>query len=264
MAIALLVAPSFDRFPSRLRNSTTVRSLRYLYPVFLLGPFYRWTYHISGLYFSAPFDGYLLAVDRYLFGFDISRDLVHILGDRWWLTEWMNFSYLSYYCVTLYLPIYLYATGRMNVFFETSFIAGIVIFACFAIQSVLPAQGPIHYDPTIGGYLKAGPISAIAACFLSRADIPGGAMPSGHIAGTVAVLLLARRYARKAFWLTLPIALSLCVSTVYCRYHYAVDGIAGIAIAVVGVYWIGPRLYALLCPFLSPSQVAYRDIEEAT
>ncbi len=249
-----VIAPLTDRIRHPLVRNPLVRWLRHIYPLFLLGPFFRWTYPIGKFYFPVPFDDFLLRADMALFGFHVARDLVHRWGDRYWLTEWMNFSYLSYYWVTLYLPLYLYFSKRQKEFMYVMFNAGLVIYACFIIQAIFPAQGPVHYDPATCGYLEAGPVSWFAREFLARADIPGGAMPSGHIAGTVAIFIFAWRYARRAFWATSPIVVSLCRSTVYGRYHYAVDAVAGILIAVAGVYMFGPRIYALLFTRLDREQ----------
>jgi len=256
MSVSLFAIPALDRSQHPLVRLPAVQFLRYIYPVFLMTPFYQWSYPISRMFFAAPFDEFLARADVMLFGFNVSRDLVHRCGDRAWLTEWLNLSYLSYYLITLYLPFYLYASKRTREFFYAAFIIGSVMFTCFVFESIFPARGPIHYDPAVKGYLVAGPISEFARVFLSRVDIPGAAMPSSHIAGTVAVLLLARRYARPAFWITLPFAASLCVATVYGRYHYAVDGIAGLVVALAYVYWIGPRLYERLFPEMQPETFA--------
>lgn len=251
LVAATVIAPMMDRLQHPLVQNPFMRWVRHIYPMFLLGPFFQWTYPIGRMYFPVPFDDYLLRADVALFGFNIARELAHRWGDNYWLTEWMNFSYLSYYWITLYLPLYLYFSKRYREFMYVMFNAGLVIYACFIFQALFPAQGPVHYDPVASGYLEAGPISWFAREFLLRADIPGGAMPSGHIAGTVAIFLYAWRYARRAFWITSPIVVSLCISTVYGRYHYAVDGIAGILAAVFGVFIIGPWLYARLFPRLN-------------
>ena len=52
---------------------------------------------------------------------------------------------------------------------------------------------------------------------------------------TVAVLIVAWRRARKLFWFLLPVAVLLVFSTMYCRYHYLVDVIAGIVLAFATV-----------------------------
>ncbi len=260
MSAALFVMPALDRSQYPAVRLPAVQFLRHIYPVFLMAPFYQWSYPISGMFFPAPFDEVLARADVMIFGFNVSRDLVHRCGDRVWLTEWMNLSYLSYYLITLYLPLYLYASKRTREFFYAAFIIGSVMFTCFILESVFPARGPIHYDPAVKGYLVAGPVSEFARVFLSRVDIPGAAMPSSHIAGTVTILLLARRFARPAFWITLPFASSLCVATVYGRYHYAVDGIAGLLVALAYVYWIGPWLYERLFPEMQPD--TYETVTE--
>jgi membrane-associated phospholipid phosphatase len=66
--------------------------------------------------------------------------------------------------------------------------------------------------------------------------------PSGHTMIAAAVLLVAWKRARRAFWALLPVGTGLIVSTVYCRYHYVVDVLAGLALAVA-VVPIADRLY---------------------
>ena len=254
MFAALIAGPAIDRSQNPLAQSPPVQLFRHVYPIFLMAPFYHWVYPIGRIFLAVPYERMLLRGDELLFGFNVARDLVHRCGDRVWLTEWMNLSYLSYYLVTLYLPVYLYLAKRMKEFFYTAFISGAIMFICFTLHALFPSRGPHAYDPVVTGYLQAGPVTEFARLFLMRADIPVGAMPSSHIAGTIAVLLLAFRFARPAFWITLPVAASLCIATVYCRYHFAVDGLAGVIIALAGVYWIGPRVYARLFPDLVPDR----------
>jgi len=58
------------------------------------------------------------------------------------------------------------------------------------------------------------------------------------------VLFLARRYEKTIFYLFLPVVCGLILSTVYLRYHYVIDLMAGSALAI-GCVLIGPRLYKL-------------------
>ena len=58
----------------------------------------------------------------------------------------------------------------------------------------------------------------------------------------VVVLIAAFQRARDAFWWLLPIAACLILSTVYCRYHYVVDVIAGALLAFIAVP-LGDRIY---------------------
>ena len=75
----------------------------------------------------------------------------------------------------------------------------------------------------------------------AKGSIHGGCFPSSHVAAAFAVLFSARRYEKTIFWILLPIVLSLAVSIVYTRYHYAVDSVAG---AMVGVacFFLGEKI----------------------
>ena len=58
-------------------------------------------------------------------------------------------------------------------------------------------------------------------------------MPSGHTAVTLITLLFAWRAHRPTFWLILPFASGLILSTVYLRYHYVIDVAAAVPFTVL-------------------------------
>ncbi|HWC64673.1 MAG TPA: phosphatase PAP2 family protein, partial [Thermoanaerobaculia bacterium] len=68
------------------------------------------------------------------------------------------------------------------------------------------------------------------------------AFPSGHTMITVFCLLVAWRDTRKLFRAWLPIATLLVVSTIYCRFHYVVDVLAGLSLAFLALP-LGERFY---------------------
>jgi membrane-associated phospholipid phosphatase len=57
------------------------------------------------------------------------------------------------------------------------------------------------------------------------------AFPSGHTAVVLLVLAYAWRSVRGLFWICLPLVVALILSTVYLRYHYVVDVLAGFLLA---------------------------------
>ena len=62
---------------------------------------------------------------------------------------------------------------------------------------------------------------------------------------TIAVLVEAARRSRKTFLAFLPFATGLVLATVFCRYHYVVDVLAGLVLAfVVGglARWLARRV----------------------
>src|SRR5207245_8291738 len=71
--------------------------------------------------------------------------------------------------------------------------------------------------------------------------IQRAAFPSGHTAIAIVVLAMAARYQRRLLYPLLGMTVSLVVSTVYLRYHYVIDVIAGLLLAglCLGVtFWL--------------------------
>jgi membrane-associated phospholipid phosphatase len=91
--------------------------------------------------------------------------------------------------------------------------------------------------------LKRGPFYQIIAAIYRALEPAGAAMPSSHVAVALCTVFFSFRYLPKVRYVHLAAAVLLCLSTVYCRFHYAVDMLAGIAVAVVLVpaanwlYW---------------------------
>jgi membrane-associated phospholipid phosphatase len=61
----------------------------------------------------------------------------------------------------------------------------------------------------------------------SHAGIAGAAFPSSHISEVFVLSLVALRYVRKLGYFLLPLTFVVSISTVYLRYHHAVDPIFG-------------------------------------
>ena len=82
--------------------------------------------------------------------------------------------------------------------------------------------------------------------FLNKLEnIQRDAFPSGHTAITVLTLIFAFKYHRKYAYILTPITIMMVISTVYLRYHYVIDVIAGLLL-VGFVLLTGPRLYRWL------------------
>ena len=67
--------------------------------------------------------------------------------------------------------------------------------------------------------------------FMDLARIRRDVVPSLHIAISIVVWLYAWRNSKRLFWALSPFILSLWISTIYLRYHYVVDCIAGLILA---------------------------------
>ncbi len=73
---------------------------------------------------------------------------------------------------------------------------------------------------------------------LSRCDIHSSVFPSGHVTvgfSAAFAMLLALPENRRIGWILLAIASLVLVNTVYGRYHYLADGLAGLAVSLVAM-----------------------------
>src|SRR5712691_3532477 len=113
----------------------------------------------------------------------------------------------------------------------------------YFLYFLTPARGPrfylaaYHTLPLTGLWLTT-PLQAILDAL---EGIQRDAFPSGHTAIAIIVLAMAARYQRRLFSPLMGIAVSLMISTVYLRYRYAIDVIAGVLLAVLclGVtFWL--------------------------
>jgi membrane-associated phospholipid phosphatase len=114
----------------------------------------------------------------------------------------------------------------------------------YAGYFLLPALGPRFaqaHEYTVS--IVQSPISRTISDTINRLEkTKFDVFPSGHTLISVAVLLVSWKRARRAFWFFLPIATGLIISTVYCRYHYVADVLAGITCAAISVP-LGDRIY---------------------
>jgi membrane-associated phospholipid phosphatase len=200
---------------------------------------------IAGIH-TTTFDARLIAVDHALFGGHPTVWMERLISPA--LTAIFQFAYISYYFIPLSLGIVLIARGRFGEFEEALF--GILL--CFYLSYIgyllVPAIGPRF---TLGhlqtGDLQVSPfIQKIQDALNGLEKNKTDAFPSGHTAVSLMSLYYAwKEGERKLFAGLIPVVTGLIVSTVYLRYHYVIDVIAGIALTVLTVY-LAPLLFAAL------------------
>src|SRR5262249_49802736 len=118
--------------------------------------------------------------------------------------------------------------------------------AAYAIGYLIAISFPIEspWFAMAGSWhteLRGGPFTALINFIEHYGRVPGAAFPSAPVAGGTAALGGAWRHRRWLFWIMLPLAAAMCLSTVYGRYHYMVDVLAGLIIGTMG-YILGSRL----------------------
>ncbi|WP_428277401.1 phosphatase PAP2 family protein [Candidatus Palauibacter sp.] len=98
---------------------------------------------------------------------------------------------------------------------------------------VLPVAGPRYEFVQIGGEIGEGTLFGIVHGILETGSSKGTAFPSSHIAASLAGVVAAGREDRRWFRLLLVPELALTAGTVYGRFHYAVDALAGILLGLL-------------------------------
>ena len=186
---------------------------------------------------SVDRDPLLVAADRLLFGgADPTRLLEPLSGPL--VLDALTVCYALYYFHPIVLGVLLWRDdlkeGASGVRFP-AYVFGmlLVFYASYAGYFLVPAIGPRFTVPHDGPLPRAAVARAIDGTLDRLETSRRNCFPSGHTMVTVAVLVEAARRSRKTFLAFLPFATGLVLATVFCRYHYVVDVLAGLALAFV-------------------------------
>ena len=230
---AIAVGTVWLAWLATLSRNRALQFARHWYPLVLYVFFFE---ELQGLV-HAIFPGWF---DRWLILFDYNFGGVHPAA---WLSrfacpglnDFMQFSYMTYFLYLVILPAVLYAQGKRAEFWTVMVATAIAHYSVYAIAVLFPVESPyfalasLHLAPLEGGAFTT------AIEFIERfGRVHGGAFPSAHVAGSVVAVLAARRYKAWLFWICSPFFLSMCVATIYGRYHYIADVLAGIVVGAVG------------------------------
>ena len=154
------------------------------------------------------------------------------------VSEYLHFCYLAYLVLIPGVAAYWYLTKRRAAFHELMLLLAIVMFGSYFVFILWPVDSPFYRFDLLGPPLAGHVFFDLVHFVSSRGGARGGAFPSAHAAGAMVLWLVAFRYQRRLAILLTPVIAGLIVATVYGRFHYALDTIAGVGLAltVVGVY----------------------------
>jgi membrane-associated phospholipid phosphatase len=193
-------------------------------------------------------DPVLIAIDRSLLGADAAAVLAPLA--RPWLTELLQVAYTSFYALMLAAGAELYARRDFRRFHYYSFSCALGFFVSFVGYLAVPAVGPrftLFDVPTVerelpglwltpalrsfvdGGGLVPPGLSRAAAVALAPRDV----FPSGHTMMTAMAIYWCWRFRLGCRWGISLVGVLLIAATMYLRYHYAVDVLAGLLLAAV-------------------------------
>jgi membrane-associated phospholipid phosphatase len=231
------------------RAGKTLGFLRHFYPVVLYAGFFAETGLLDQMFVQGYLDPVVIGWDHRLFGFQPSLVFMEQLPFLL-VSEIFYSAYFSYYVMIGGVGLTLYLRNRRQFFHYVS-VVSFVFYFCYILYIFLPVVGPPIFFRAIPGYnlpanlqqlasvaqypeaVKSGWFYRIMKWIYQVFEAPGAAIPSSHVAIALCTVYFSFRYIRGIRWLHLIMVVLLCLATVYCRYHYVSDVLAGIAIAVL-------------------------------
>jgi membrane-associated phospholipid phosphatase len=248
----VLVACSAHRRPRALW-----RFVRHWYPLPLYIGFFEELQGLVHLVFPGWFDASLLRFDFWLCGAQPALWMSQFARPA--LNDFMQFSYMTYFLYLVLLPAMLYARRETRAFWTVMTSTALAHYTVYTIAVVFPIESP-HFSLAHEALtpLTGGGSTALIGVIERYGRVHGAAFPSAHVAGSMVAILCAWRYRRWSFWVTLPFFVSMMVATVYGRYHYVADVLAGMLVGAAG-FALGLRL--MRQPEAAPANVAVAATE---
>lgn len=257
-AIGVCLVHLVVQVDGRQKGGRCVNLLRHFYPVLLYTGFYRETGELNQMFVSGYLDPFFIRLEERLFGVQPSLAAMTWLPFSW-ASELFYAAYFSYYVMILGVGFALFIRSREQ-FAHYISVVSFVFYICYLIYIFTPVMGPrvflretlayrlpddvqLAVVPPYPEAVRAGPFYQIMALIYRIFEAPGAAFPSSHVAVALCTVWFSFLYLRRIRHLHLVVAVLLCLATVYCRYHYVVDVVAGVLTAVVLVplghwsYW---------------------------
>lgn len=235
-------------------SSRVVRYIRDWYPVPIILYAFKETYLMVHPIHPKDFDWLLIVIDRWVFGTDPTHWLMAFAHPA--VTEILQISYTCYYIILLSVFFELDLERRHTEYFLGAFLVVYGFYLSYVGYFLMPAVGPrftLHDFNSMNSELPGLWLSNLLRDFVNAGEsIPKGtshaigfaqrdAFPSGHTQLTLVILYIAFTNRMKSRWVLLVVGSLLIVSTVYLRYHYVVDVLAGVVFFVFTI-WSGKRI----------------------
>ncbi|HEV7401891.1 MAG TPA: phosphatase PAP2 family protein [Chthoniobacteraceae bacterium] len=155
-----------------------------------------------------------------------------------WLTETLSFCYLLFFP---YLLIsWIYYAWRGWPMLRRLFVGLFTIYAFgFLGYSFVPAAGPyLAMADQFAVPLTGWAITRLNAYVVAHGSNGVDVFPSLHCAVSCFLLFFDRQHARRRFRLYVVPCTGLWLATIYLRYHYLVDVLAGFALAAFALWLV--------------------------
>lgn len=231
------------------------KQLHYWYIVPLIFMSFKEIYFMVQPIRGVDYDQFLIQIDRFIFGFDPTHLLYNIANP--YLTELLQIIYGSFFFLPIILGIDILLSHNEKYFRYIIFSLILGFFLSYIGYFIVPAVGPrftLHdfmstnielpgllFTNYLRDIVNAG--ESIPAGTLNPAEIvQRDVFPSGHTQITLIVMYFSVKFRTVTRYIFLPVGTLLIFSTVYLRYHYVIDLIAGLLFAIVTIF-LAHRLF---------------------
>lgn len=239
--IAMIYSVAHSTHVRKEKSPTVIRIIRdwYLVPAILF--IYTQSSSIAFSLHGRDFDTALIAIDRAMFGVDPTVWIYRFAHPA--VTEILQIAYASYYLFFIALFFEFYRSPDLTRFRSGSMMIVYGFYLSYIGYMLVPAVGPrftlhdftaintelpgLFLTPYLRDIINSGG-GAIAGAADPIRFVHRDAFPSGHTQLTLTAIYLAFSMHSKNKWWLLAVGSLLIVSTVYMRYHYVVDVLAGI------------------------------------
>jgi membrane-associated phospholipid phosphatase len=203
------------------------------YPVALIPLTYKELSYLIPRIHPRDFDAALAAIDYRVFGVHPTVWLERFTWPA--LTELLQLCYPTYYFLPIILGAVIWRSGNAERYRFWVFVVAFGFYLSYLGYIAVPAIGPRFLPEILDSQTR--PLTGVwlfqtVRDVLDRAEgLTRDCFPSGHTEMTLLALYYARLFHRRTFWFFLPVGVAIIASTVYLRYHYVVDVVAGALLA---------------------------------
>ena len=159
------------------------------------------------------------------------------------LTDVLQILYALFVPAVLLVPWLLWRKRRFKDFQYCAFVIAAGFLISYVGYILVPARGPRFLFDRIEPPLDGGALVRMLRAGLDWLESAHyDCFPSGHVELTMIAAWLSRLWSRRLFGVYAAYTLSIIFATVYLRYHYSVDVLAG-ALVAGALIAAGPAMY---------------------
>lgn len=191
-------------------------------------------YWQSGQFFTgadARVQAWLRTIDERWFPWVLR--MTSSLPERRVLSTYLEVSYLCFYPLVPLGIVILYLAGHRDAADQFWKVVLLPTYVCHASTVLFPSLPPRLVEAGEGLRLGRSRIRAVSSWVLQHGSITVNTFPSGHVASAFAVALVLLKLTPVAGIVCLWIAGSIAVATAVLRYHYSIDAVLGVALALL-------------------------------